>query len=532
MMKSEISSYEVKAEPHKTLFTVLAEKDVVLEAGCNGKGRCGRCRVRYESNAPLPVATERRLLSPQELRDGVRLACLHRVEQDCRVEAAYMQPTEVQILTETVGVEGNVGAADSDDGRRRLEDWCIAIDLGTTTIAMQARALSDGRALGTFQRMNPQRSFGSDVISRMQAALDGQASSLQESVEAVLLEGIRRLQEAVRETGADGLSKTARETEADRSSKTGMGLEVLVASEEGAASNGFSDNPAGIYLAGNTVMEHLLAGLSVEGLSHFPFEPVTLAEQRIALSEEKKDVSVVLLPGLSAFVGADLLAGVLVCGMHEKESVSLLIDLGTNGELVIGNRDKLMCTATAAGPAFEGGPGNCAPGTDMIAVIADLMEEGIVDETGLMEEPWFESGIDRQTSNGALHVTQEQIRAVQMAKAAVYAGICVLTKEYGVALSDIDAVYLAGGFGYFLDVRKAARIGLFPGELTEKVRAVGNTALAGAYLYGRNAIAGAGNSRPGGEAAEGERIQGLCRAINLAAHPDFGDLYIEHMTFE
>lgn len=482
-MKKEISlsekgSVAVEACPRKTLFAALLEQGVVLEAGCNGKGRCGRCRVRYLTAAPLPAATERRFFSAQELREGMRLACLHPVSRSCQVETAYLQPPKVEIVSETPLIEPQQDVSEGD--------WCIAVDLGTTTIAMQARRLSDGQVLGTWKGMNPQRQFGSDVVSRMQAAQEGQDGALRTCVQAALRTGICSLLREVQ------------------------------------------DNPKGIYLAGNTVMEHLLAGLSVKGLSRHPFTPVTLAEQTVVLDPAPPFLSLTLLPGLSNFVGADLLAGVLACGMHRREKVSLLIDLGTNGELVLGNQDRLLCTATAAGPAFEGGPGNMAPGTDMIAVIAELMDAGVVDETGLMAEPWFERGIEWVTGVGekrgegrSLFMTQAQIRAVQMAKSAIYAGICILIKEYGISLEEIDEVYLAGGFGYYLDVEKAARIGLFPDELKGKTEAVGNTSLSGAYLYGRNTAK-----------EEAVRIKGICRAINLAEHPDFEAIYLEHLNLE
>lgn len=571
-MKKEISSSErqafvsLEAGFGKTLFEALAERDVTLEAGCNGKGRCGRCRVRYLNAAPLPTATERRFFTAQELREGMRLACLHPVNRACSVEPAYLQPARVEIVTadgisaespvhaaggapaenpahvagdvpaeppvHAVGgapAESPVHAADRTAATDRVScgDWCIAIDLGTTTIAMQARSLSDGAVLGVWKGMNPQRRFGSDVISRMQAACEGHELELKSAVEAVLAEGIcRLLQEA-------------------------------------------SGNLRGIYLAGNTVMEHLLAGWQVEGLSRHPFRPYTLEEQRIKLTLTAKNaegsfgagaecgrwadaVSVTLLPGFSAFVGADLLAGVLACGIHKREEISLLIDLGTNGEIVLGNSRRLICTATAAGPAFEGGPGNPVPGTDMIAVIAELLDAGIVDETGLMAEPWFETGIDwtpgsaeeavrragctepaeamtrrvesvkpAETMNNraSVHMTQEQVRAIQMAKAAVYAGICILTKEYGIDFSAVRQVYLAGGFGYYLNVEKAARIGLFPAELADRVKAVGNTSLAGAYIYGRN-----------GAQEEADLIRKKCTAVNLAESPDFEAIYLEHLN--
>lgn len=547
--KKEIT---LQAQPQSTLFAALAEQSVVLEAGCNGKGRCGRCRVKYLSAAPLPTATERRFFTPQELRAGIRLACLHPVKGACRVEPIYVQPAAVQIVTEMPG-NGNACAAAMQHSEN---DWCIAIDLGTTTIAMQARRLADGAVLGVWKGMNPQRRFGSDVISRMQAANEGCAAKLKDSVETVLTAGIKMLLKTVQDSlrtqdtsKAPVALKTQDTPKAQDTPKTPDGTMPAVGWK-------------GIYLAGNTVMEHLLAGLSVEGLSRHPFSPVTLEEQRLMLSlqpvgqEEKQPLpdtknedgqhiwgetaEVTLLPGFSAFVGADLLAGVIACGMHRKAEISLLIDLGTNGEIVLGNREKLLCTATAAGPAFEGGPGNPAPGTDMIAVIAELMEAGIVDETGLMAEPWFEKGIDWETggcsaltkklklaaaqqeaTGAAVHMTQEQIRAVQMAKAAIYAGICILVKEYGITFEDIKKVYLAGGFGYYLDVEKAARIGLFPDELKGKVTAVGNTSLKGAFLYGRNADK---------EAAA--QMKKRCRAINLAEHADFETIYLEHLNLE
>lgn len=579
MTKKEISLSEWQAPvslevcPGKTLFEALAERDLTLEAGCNGKGRCGRCRVKYLTAAPLPTATERRFFTAQELREGMRLACLHPVNRACSVEPAYLQPARVEIVTadglstenlmhsadgalaqnpvhtaDSVSTENpthtavSTSAADAA-GRAFGGDWCIAIDLGTTTIAMQARSLSDGAVLGVWKSMNPQRRFGSDVISRMQAACEGHVHELKACVEAVLAAGIRQLLQEV------------------------------------------SGSLRGIYLAGNTVMEHLLAGWPVEELSRHPFRPFTLEEHGIELALTAKNgdgerggcanaeaalrtavkdarradaegtfcagaecrqradaVSVTLLPGFSAFVGADLLAGVLACGIHRREEISLLIDLGTNGEIVLGNRHRLMCTATAAGPAFEGGPGNPVPGTDMIAVIAELLDAGIVDETGLMAEPWFGTGIDWEPENAettaamdgragsaepgktmdnraSVHMTQEQIRAIQMAKAAIYAGVCILTKEYGIAFSDIRQVYLAGGFGYYLNVEKAVRIGLFPAELADRVKAVGNTSLAGAYIYGRN-----------GAQKEAASIRETCTAVNLAENPDFEAIYLEHLN--
>lgn len=597
MMHKETSlsenQFHIAAQPQKTLLEVLAERGIFMEGGCDGKGRCGRCMVRYLSAAPLPTASERKFLTAQKLRDGFRLACLHRADRECVAEVCFTQAARVDIVTDSLwqekAREDVKGEAETSDWKE--SDWCIAIDLGTTTIAMQARSLYDGKVLAQWKEMNPQRRFGSDVISRMQAALDGRSEVLQKSVMAVLAEGIQELKQAVaRQSAGAGRddapenaatapegSATAPEGSATAPESSATAPGSLATAPENAATApessaiAWEQEPAGIYLAGNTVMEHLLAGLSVEGLSRHPFVPVTLDEFQIKLQDiayndrtepaanryqtcpcrghAPSAYSVTLLPGLSAFVGADLLAGVLACNMHRREKISLLIDLGTNGEIVLGNKEKLMCTATAAGPAFEGGPGSAAPGTDMIAVIAELLDAGVADETGLMAEPWFEEGIDWTPGKGevkssaaagektaeksgtaadtrkipgrpVIHMTQAEIRAVQMAKAAIYAGICVLTREYGITFAQIETVFLAGGFGYYLDVAKAARIGLFPAELTDRVEAVGNTSLAGAFLYGRNS----------GQ-KDGERIQEICRAINLAGQPEFEEIYLSHLNF-
>lgn len=569
MMHKETSlsenQFHIASQPQKTLLEVLAERGIFMEGGCDGKGRCGRCMVRYLSAAPLPTASERKFLTAQKLRDGFRLACLHRADRECVAEVCFTQAARVDIVTASLwqekAREDVKEEAETSDWKE--SDWCITIDLGTTTIAMQARSLYDGKVLAQWKEMNPQRRFGSDVISRMQAALDGRSEVLQKSVMAVLAEGILELKQAVaRQSACAGRD--------DAPGSLATAPESSATAPEGSAI-AWEREPAGIYLAGNTVMEHLLAGLSVEGLSRHPFVPVTLGEFQIKLQDiayndrtepaanrhqtcpcrghAPSAYSVTLLPGLSAFVGADLLAGVLACNMHRREKISLLIDLGTNGEIVLGNKEKLMCTATAAGPAFEGGPGSAAPGTDMIAVIAELLDAGVADETGLMAEPWFEEGIDWTPGKGevksgaaagekaaeksgtaadtrkipdgpVIHMTQAEIRAVQMAKAAIYAGICVLTREYGITFAQIETVFLAGGFGYYLDVAKAARIGLFPAELTDRVEAVGNTSLAGAFLYGRNS----------GQ-KDGERIQEICRAINLAGQPEFEEIYLSHLNF-
>ena len=225
------------------------------------------------------------------------------------------------------------------------------------------------------------------------------------------------------------------------------------------------------------------------------------------------------MPGISAFVGADITAGHLACGFAECEDgeCRLFIDLGTNGEMAIGRGDRLICTAAAAGPAFEGGAGVNVPGTDMIALLAEMLEGGVIDETGLLKEPFFDTGWQK----GELRITQQDIRGLQMAKAAVCAGVELLMEAMGTDASRIDKVFLAGGFGYFLDVEKAARIGLFPPQLAGRVTAVGNTSLLGACLYG-------------GEESLRKKAEAMCRraeVLNLAELPGFEQKYLERLNF-
>ncbi len=489
-----------------------------------GAGNCGRCRVRYLEGMPSPKMEERRFFSPEELRSGMRLACLHRVSVPCRVSVEFVQAPRIQILTkmriltdgeptareemssaerekaEACQRAAKVGEAAKTEqspnmGRSMKAERCfpekvgtayrIAVDLGTTTIAMQARDVEDGSVLAEWKRMNPQRRYGSDVVSRIQAAGAGKAGMLKACVHETLAEGLRYL-----------------------SGTCGKKLRTE------------------IFLAGNTVMEHLLAGLPVDELGRYPFSPVTLQEQKVQIGDiqgmESDRYDLTILPGISAFVGADVLAGILAVGMHRRQEICLLIDLGTNGELVLGNRDRLFCTATAAGPAFEGRAGT--EGTDMIAVIGELLEAGIVDETGLLAEHWFSAGIDweqRDLPGRCVHISQEDIRAIQMAKAAIFSGICTLMRVCGIRAEQIERVWLAGGFGYFLNVQKAVQIGLLPFSLAERTRAVGNTSLAGAFLYG---------TRGGRE--EAACIRKICTSVNLAEQDDFSEMYLSHLNLQ
>jgi len=199
-----------------------------------------------------------------------------------------------------------------------------------------------------------------------------------------------------------------------------------------------------------------------------------------------------------------------------------LIDLGTNGELVLGNRNRLLSCSTAAGPAFEGGVNRGIWGADLVSILARLIKEGIVDETGLLAEPYFEQGI----RVGNVCVTQEAVRSLQLAKAAVAAGIRILLQEYGITVTEINRVILSGGFGYYLNPGDGALIGLLPEELAKKAISGGNTALQGALQVGKWLLSGMG------EEVLKEKTEALwAKNINLVENPRFSEYYIEAINF-
>lgn len=378
--------------------------------------------------------------------------------------------------------------------------FLAAVDIGTTTVAMQLRSLQDGCVVDTFTCLNPQGKYGADVLSRIEAAEDAQKKkAMCREIRDVLQAGIAQFQRTL----------AGREKQQDN------------------VANAIS----GIVIAANTTMVHLLMDLDVSRMGRAPFLPETLAEIRTSLF----GLPALVLPGISAFVGADITAGIFALSMHRRQEITLLLDLGTNGEMVLGNKERLMATATAAGPAFEGNADNY--GTDLMALAARLLEEGLLDETGLLAEPYFEEGIEI----GGVRLAQSYIRQLQMAKAAVCAGIRILCEKYGLqSFSQIDKVFLAGGMGYYLSPKAAARIGLLPAELAGKTVAVGNAALEGAFLYGAQmewqpqegpAYQADGQIFQLGGISAADILPPQIEVFNLAKEPQFAERYMQEIDF-
>ncbi len=351
-----------------------------------------------------------------------------------------------------------------------------AVDVGTTTIAMLLFH-EDGGIADRILSLNPQTEYGADVLSRIRAAEDAEcAEAMRRKAAEVLERGVKRFQKQM-----------------------GEGEELQ------------------IVLAANTAMTYLLMGWDTKELGRAPFA----AERLSGADTEFMGKPCLILPGISAFVGGDITAGIHACGMAEEEEITLLVDLGTNGELVLGNRSRRIACATAAGPAFEGGVNKGVWGSDMVSILAALRREGILDETGLLGPEYFETGVRA----GNVLVTQEAIRSIQLAKAAIAAGIEILLKRYGVDADGVDKVVLAGGFGYYLKPDAAAEIGLLPKKLAGKAFAGGNTALAGALRAGRELFAEGRDFLK----VELQRVTENTEVLNLAMEPDFEERYIGAM---
>lgn len=373
------------------------------------------------------------------------------------------------------------GAAETADEIPTL----VAVDLGTTTIGMYLINAVTGEQMGVFVSLNPQQIHGADVISRISNANAGKKEELQALITETIENGVKKL---VKER-----------------------------------------TPKLIVISGNTVMGHLLMGYDVETLGVYPFKAEHLEQAETAIC----GIKTILMPGISAFIGGDVVSGLYTLGFKDSKEVSLLIDLGTNAEMVIGNCDRMLALSAAAGPAFD----QKVYGSQLIKAVAQILTEEKADRTGCLAEEYFELGCIA----GRTLVKQEEIRELQKAKAAVAAGITLLAREYGVQLSEIRKVYIAGGLGFYLDLDAAVEIGLFPKEFAGKMEAVGNTSLEGAYRYGlaleqdvkepdhqTDGLDYAGQTKPERELKE---LLSKVRELNLAELEGFEETYINAMNF-
>lgn len=513
-----------RSKQQKNLLEMLQEKNEYISAPCNGNGICGKCIVRYKSGATEPTKQDREFLSEKQLEQGYRLACQSYPTEEYKVEIPELEET-IEVLSQwenqrTEEILKNTAEGTAEKTENALYGICI--DIGTTTLAALLVNLETEADCQTAVSVNHQRAYGSDVLSRISASNGGKKWEIQRCIRQDLQKLIRELLQKEKIT----------EQQIQR-----------------------------IVIAGNTTMCHLLRGFSCETLGVAPFLPVDLSWMEGSAADflgmKELDTKVVILPGISAFVGADIMAGIAKMNMHRSEGYHLLLDIGTNGEMVLGNCRHMYVTSTSAGPAFEGGNISCGMasipgvishvfmeetgkagfqvigetdgenkkqqaigicGTGMIDLVYELREHQMIDEHGTYSDLYFDTGYELAEK---VKFTQNDIRELQMAKAAIRAGVDILVKKAGIAFDEVDDCYLAGGFGTKIDITKAAGIGLIPKELEVKTIPVGNTVLAGTkeVLLGRISK------------EELEKIQTMAEVINLAEENDFEELYLSYMDF-
>lgn len=493
----------IPAREGESILSALRRAGVSApESPCGGNGTCKKCRVTLEGA-------------------GQVLACQTPVKGDCTVTLPR-QGAGAVIASGGGGEHFPLTAADG---------LGAAVDVGTTTVVVHLYDRADGALLGTRSGENAQRPFGADVISRIQYANDHP-------------DGLEVLGRAIRDQLRRYLEQLC--------AQAGRPWEQLRA----------------VTVAANTVMEHLLTGLSPASIAAAPFTPLSLFGEWISgdLLGLAEGGRIFLAPAVAGYVGGDITAGLLASGAWREEENVLFLDVGTNGEMALGNaRTGFLCCAAAAGPAFEGAaisqgmtardgavsrveltgegeleltvlgdvPAAGICGSGLVDALAVMLRLGAVDETGRLLPPdeappaalpWLEEdeeGVRFCLCDGVA-VTAADVRQLQLAKAAIAAGMDTLLREAGLEEGDVARLYLAGGFGNYIRRESAAAIGLLPPSLLGRIVPVGNSAGQGAaeLLLSRQAR------------EELERLKGKCRYLELSGHPAFNAAFIDRMEFE
>ena len=510
-----------------TLLEGLREQGWGVETHCNGAGYCGKCKVLMSGKVPEPGSIEKELISQKELQKGIRLACRvksldgmvvhlpektktgYQIEQGFRCRKDKWETDSIAKSNSIVNIKKN----------GENTSYGIAVDIGTTTIVLALVDLVTGKTVELFSFLNPQREFGDDVITRIQFASTKDKVILTRLIRESLIRAVT------------GLVK-----------KNDISVEQI----------------REFTMAGNTTMIHLLLGLPVKSLAISPFKPVTLNSVNLPAAEILNDdfssAEMHIFPGVSAYVGPDIVSGMYNRSFEDLKEITLFVDLGTNGEIVLGDMEKILCVSAAAGPAFEGARISCGTGcvsgaisyaginkgkvwystikqqpavglcgSGLVDLVAASLDAGIIDKSGLMKPEYRKDGlfIEKDSDGNEMRLTQKDIRELQLAKSAIRAGIEILIEEFDVTNNDIRKVYLAGGFGNYINADSAVRIGLLPKKLRNHIVLAGNSSLGGAVDSLLN---------PDKE----EKVMEILKKVHyieLSSNRDFNDKFAEYMLF-
>lgn len=542
----------LQAELGAPLLETVRRAGVAIESPCDGAGTCGKCRVKLAASQLAHIhETPHDLLSQAERDAGYVLACQTAIHGDLEIETSEAQDEELRILSEgdSLKVEldpflakafdpassttrivagGNAIGHEPGDTTERL--YGLAIDIGTTTLVTALLDLRTGLELATASSLNPQARYGQDVLSRIK--LGSQP------------DGLAKLQ-------GDLIAELNRHA-ADTAAQAGI-------------------KPGDIYEAvfsGNTTMLYLAVGADPASLGKYPYTLTRRGAEHVRASEIGLGISphglVYLPPVMSAYVGADITSGILAADLPNSKGVVLFVDIGTNGEMVLGIDGQLTATSTAAGPAFEGMNitcgmragrgavervslsdeglafatiGDTAPagicGSGLLDAIGELAAHGGVDKNGRFQhngtapdKPW-KSQWNRVDGKpvfriaGEVYLSQKDVRQVQLAKAAIRAGIELMLQANSLTPAQVDRVLIAGSFGFHLRTESLINLGLLPREFTGRVEFVGNTSRTGAQALLLNHPARTRLHRT----ASGVNV------LELAKDPAFEKIFLSSLQF-
>ena len=474
-----------------TILEFLREKNIHIDAACNGLGVCGKCKIKLESTDVS--ISEGKLLGEENIKSGYRLACMHSIEEADKEFILTSFESEKKpdsiVLTESFTpkiIHTNI-----------QEKYGIAIDIGTTTVAMELIDLKNAKIISKVADVNSQVKFGFDVMSRIAFTLENK-------------EGLSTLQKSIVDTLNTLINKLIDKSKIKK------------------------EDIAELAVSANTTMCHILLGESVESLGKFPFLPGFTEVKRVCAKDIGIDIDATLITLLhiSGFLGSDIVSGVYASGIcDDKDKNILFIDIGTNGEMLLKTDNNLLATSCAIGPALEGMNiscgiragigaiddfhideagisyttiGNTEPigicGSGVLAMVRELLKAGFINKMGAIDKKCLDSNhsfIKADDSskpfikiNDNLYFTAKDIRQVQLAKGAILSGIRALIKKAGIETGDITRVCIAGQFGKYISMDSFFGVGLLPKEFEGKVEYLGNTSLTGAYmaLLDKNAI--------------------------------------------
>ena len=566
---------DLSFDGRKTIFELLAMVDfgdfngkLSFDFPCGGKKTCGKCKIKIINGFEFvsePDETEKKYLTDKDIKENIRYACMCEVFGDVIIELNpdfFNKINKINIQTEGLKTKNIT----PDKYKRFIYNANInniygaAIDIGTTTVAVYLYDMTTGDCMGIATEENPQRAYGADVISRISYTIENEKEN----------QGLINLKNLILSLIFKLIKNLCDENNID------------------------SNNIYSMVLTGNTVMQHIAMGLPPKTIAFAPFTPVSLFGFDVTPAELagnaapgvpliNPDAIIYFPPAFASYVGGDIATGIIASDTDLCENLRLFIDIGTNGEIGLGNKDSLVFCATAAGPAFEGAHikfgmagikgainniyldelkeniiyetiGDIDPkgicGSGIIDAAALMLELGVIDETGrILDSDEFEEEIEKIEEmpekyrkfgkfannlreidgenafvldiNHNIYITQKDIREIQLAKAAVSAGIMTLLNHCGKNISDIDELILAGGFGAHINKKSACKIGLIPSELEDKIIIAGNTAGMGAVAVLLDSSA----------EERINKISAISEYIELSGDLFFMDEYVERMMF-